>query len=519
MDFAKNRLLRDFTEICRNPIVGAAAAPLETNIFEWHCNFTPECGTYKGLLLHCTLVFPPSYPSSPPEVSIATGLPHSNILPRGPNGKSNFLCLDMLKSFFWTTDGEDDGAPWSGWSSAYTAKSVIMQLQSFLFEDYVENYDGTVKHTLYQRCLEEGGGRRSSQEVSALLRQAFKEALAFSCPCCGHTPNDHWPAVRGWKCPDEITLPVIRKDLVVQAGGGAAALSGRMDKIVRDLYVEFAEMPSVEKVLSPQPGQGVHLSNPLHVDVSDSSEVWIELIVDCSWSMRQTLSSTVLGLNRFLEEQRKTSKACSGQKVTVNLTTFASDVQKPWRRVDLNSLSDGAITKELLDPRGQTALHDAIGTTLARTAKVMNLGSGQAQYVPLEWLEHTANEERKNLPQVMVVILTDGEENSSSSYDKSKVGCMIETLQRACNPDDATDSTAAAQPYEFVFLGANQDAVAMGRSIGIRAESALTFTQSNQGVSECMGSLSAAFSRSRMENHRRQQHSRRHHWGMKLTSP
>ena len=62
---------------------------------------------------------PTSYPHHPPQIRLLTNLSHPNII-------GNYICLDMLS----LNRGEEG----NGWSSAYSIQSVLMQLQSFLFE-------------------------------------------------------------------------------------------------------------------------------------------------------------------------------------------------------------------------------------------------------------------------------------------------------------------------------------------------------------------------------------------------
>jgi ubiquitin-protein ligase len=67
--------------------------------------------------------FPQSYPNHPPTIILFTTVPHENVF-------DNYICLDMIEN----TDNvrKEEG---KGWTSAYSAQSILTQLQSFLFEE------------------------------------------------------------------------------------------------------------------------------------------------------------------------------------------------------------------------------------------------------------------------------------------------------------------------------------------------------------------------------------------------
>lgn len=123
--------------------------------------------------------FSEDYPSEPPVINLLTGIPHSNIIDH--QGIKNYLCIDMLKIFFWMEGGQDKSRPYSGWSPAYTIESIMLQLNSFLFDDFVENYDGKMKHTFYQLAPENGGGNRNLDSVFSDLENAFQDSINYKC--------------------------------------------------------------------------------------------------------------------------------------------------------------------------------------------------------------------------------------------------------------------------------------------------------------------------------------------------
>ncbi|KAL9643758.1 hypothetical protein ABK040_016060 [Willaertia magna] len=118
---ATKRLMRDWLECIKNPLKGIAAAPVnENNLFLWHANVKGPVGTpYEAGIFHLTMTFPQNYPQSPPTLTLCTRIEHPNVI-------GNTICLDMLQAA--------SSEKFSGWSSAYTVQSILVQLQAFLFE-------------------------------------------------------------------------------------------------------------------------------------------------------------------------------------------------------------------------------------------------------------------------------------------------------------------------------------------------------------------------------------------------
>ena len=222
------RLRADWQELQEHPLRGIAAAPLAENLQEWHANLTPEHGHYAGLLLHVVLTFPDNYPTDPPKVRLRTNIPHSNVIPAVGQEK-NFICIDMLKNFFWM-GGEDSSRPYEGWSTAYSVSSILLQVQCFLFDEWAQNYDGRYKHTLWDAVIEEGGHRRTAQEVRQRLQRAQEEAVALTCSC-GHCGTKPWP---------ELEVRMVRVPGIHLVGDTPAAhgVTFRIDRVLADGKME-----------------------------------------------------------------------------------------------------------------------------------------------------------------------------------------------------------------------------------------------------------------------------------------
>ena len=168
-------------------------------------------------------------------------------------------------------------------------------------------------------------------------------------------------------------------------------------------------------------------------------------IVDRSGSMSGLESDTIGGFNAMLAKQRALPGEC---RVTTVL--FDHRIETLHDHIDLRAVRD--LTANDYWARGSTALLDAIGSTIDRMVAVQR---------------HTAEPYRAD--HVLFVIITDGFENSSRRYSLAEVKRMI-----AHERD--------AYQWEFVFLGANIDAVQTSDDFGIAPGCAADFHADAEGV-------------------------------------
>lgn len=174
--------------------------------------------------------------------------------------------------------------------------------------------------------------------------------------------------------------------------------------------------------------------------MTDTNYTHICVILDRSGSMQPIDADTVGGFNAFIEEQRKIEG-----RTTVTLVRFDNRVEvdyimKPLEQVPL---------LKSVGPRGMTAMYDAIGQT------INELGDQLRDM-----------DEDKRPSKVMIVIITDGAENSSHKFSASNIRGMIMQQQSIYN-------------WQFTYLGANQDAVLTGGSLGISPNMSATFSTHN----------------------------------------
>jgi len=164
---AMKRLKRDLLELERSELTSIAAKPLDSNFMEWHVNIKASEGMYSGIYLHLILDFPDEYPSTPPNVQICTPIDH-------PNVYGGWLCLSMLRP-------ATGNVPYEGWSGAYSATSVLMQLQSFLF---AENID------------QDGGYQIKASSSRCSISRSIATCKSFQCTKCSHSHWTPWPEVK-----------------------------------------------------------------------------------------------------------------------------------------------------------------------------------------------------------------------------------------------------------------------------------------------------------------------------------
>ena len=168
-------------------------------------------------------------------------------------------------------------------------------------------------------------------------------------------------------------------------------------------------------------------------------------ILDRSGSMAGLESDTIGGLNSLIEKQKKQDGECF-----VSTVLFDNESEVLYDRLKLCDIPK--MTDEDYTVRGCTALIDALG------GAIHHIGNIHKYARPEDVPEHT-----------MFVITTDGQENASHRYTAEQVKKMIECQKEKYG-------------WEFLFIGANIDAVETAARYGIGADRAVNYNSDSKGT-------------------------------------
>lgn len=171
----------------------------------------------------------------------------------------------------------------------------------------------------------------------------------------------------------------------------------------------------------------------------------IVFILDASGSMSGLEADTIGGFNGLIAKQKKEP----GEAI-VSTVIFDTESRVVHDRVPIGEV--GPLTAAEYSVGGATALLDAVG------GAIHHIGNVQ---------KYARDEDRPE--KTLVVITTDGEENSSVHYDYARVKRMVQRQSKKYG-------------WEFIFLGANMNAIAAAGDIGIRPERAAQYECDEKGT-------------------------------------
>lgn len=172
--------------------------------------------------------------------------------------------------------------------------------------------------------------------------------------------------------------------------------------------------------------------------------VEIVFIIDKSGSMSSLARDVIGGFNAFIDSQK-----ALGDDAILSIVQFDDRVSTTMAAKPLHAVSH--LTARDYHPEGYTALNDAIGIAISDL-------------------------EKRNPRRAIIPVMTDGEENRSRHYTHAAAKRKIED--------------AEARGWQVLYLGANQDAFAVGESYGsVRNHN---FAASGEGVKSAMASVDSA---------------------------
>lgn len=188
--------------------------------------------------------------------------------------------------------------------------------------------------------------------------------------------------------------------------------------------------------------------------MTDANLTEIICVLDRSGSMYSIIGDAIGGINQLITEQQQSTDGEA--RMTIVLFDDVIEVVQENRPVKDVPL----FTTETYQPRGTTALLDAVGQTIDKVG---------------ERLRGLAEEKRPG--KVLFVILTDGHENASSQYSHERVKAMIERQQNEWQ-------------WKFIYLSADINAFGHGGSLGIGTR--VSYRASGASIGATYGLASSA---------------------------
>lgn len=186
----------------------------------------------------------------------------------------------------------------------------------------------------------------------------------------------------------------------------------------------------------------------------------IVAIIDRSGSMMGKEEDTIGGINTTIKELQNNKE--KDTIINMSIKFFDHESYLKFRHLNINNVRPLKITD--LCPRGQTALLDAMGTTI----------------------NYFLNKKKNNLncfDSCIIYVATDGFENSSKIFNNDLIKELLYEAKK--------------YNIEILYLGANQDAIFEAAKFGLNSEQAMNYTENKNNINEAYRSLASATKRSR----------------------
>ncbi|HEX5151289.1 MAG TPA: vWA domain-containing protein [Parafilimonas sp.] len=189
-------------------------------------------------------------------------------------------------------------------------------------------------------------------------------------------------------------------------------------------------------------------------------KTYYHIILDQSGSMQDCIQPTISGFNEQLQVIKSLQERFPEQDIRVGLTRFNHEVMRSYFALPPEQSAE--LNRNTYHPGGSTALYDAIGMTTGELNKSIG------------------DELAGGLATVVVVIITDGYENSSRYFNGVQIKSTIKELE-------------ATGKWTFSYLGATLDAAQIAASMNIKRQNAMYFEKAsmNQTFSKLGKSMGA----------------------------
>ncbi len=176
---------------------------------------------------------------------------------------------------------------------------------------------------------------------------------------------------------------------------------------------------------------------------TSGSDVEIIFVLDRSGSMSGMTEEVIGSFNHFINEQKKEEG-----NAFVTLVIFDNQIETVYKHIDINEVPK--LDSSTYFARGMTSMYDGIGTAITGVAA----------------------------ENAMVLINTDGYENSSKEYSGKQIGELIKKRE--------------AQGWDFIFLGADIDTSAEAQKFGMDTSKSFAYDKSADGINVAFTNMSNA---------------------------
>lgn len=184
--------------------------------------------------------------------------------------------------------------------------------------------------------------------------------------------------------------------------------------------------------------------------MTEQHKIFNIIILDESGSMESIKKPTISGFNELVQTIHGGQKNFLEQKHYVSFITFNGfGIKTPLFNVSVDNLQ--AITEDVYRPDSMTPLYDAIGETILKMDGALEM-------------------EKNNPYNVLVTILTDGEENASKTFSGASVAAMIEERRK--------------RGWVFTYIGANQDVEKVAKTLNIDVSNVLSYQSTEGGTKD-----------------------------------